>query len=403
MPGKKQVTSKKSPQSFSKKLEADVFDALQRAGKGERVYSPDGVKPELARIFTEIDALGQRLTALEKRDASQTGVENIGGGSGFKFNPPITNIEEAKKDLDEVSKHADSLSLLHEEMCIKLNELEMDLERTQSNWKEITRLMEATAPDIETGNAAVLKTISEIYRIKEGSSEAVSVAINASFRAGQAVDSIKTILDVSQQLTILTVNAKILAAQAGKYGRGFEVIFDRMEELANDLRDGTSDAQALFEAIRDESGNVRMAAERSALSIDPGVEFANEAERAVLRIGENCVAARDLVRTTVDASMKHLANANRVVNDLCRAAESVPAIAFNAARVAEWCEHTRDGVERSHKNATEKAIEQWTSAGGHILEFAKRMEQAGRLQEETFRRWGELLERLDGVSNRRSH
>jgi len=41
------------------------------------------------------------------------------------------------------------------------------------------------------------------------------------------------------------------------------------------------------------------------------------------------------------------------------------------------------------------AVEQWCAVGGHLLDFARRMEHAVLVQEDTWRRLYDLLDRRD--------
>jgi hypothetical protein len=63
-----------------------------------------------------------------------------------------------------------------------MNEMDVSIDQVQSNANETARLSEEVALDAERGAEAILKTIGEIYRIKESSQEAVAVISNLGFR-----------------------------------------------------------------------------------------------------------------------------------------------------------------------------------------------------------------------------
>jgi methyl-accepting chemotaxis protein len=220
--------------------------------------------------------------------------------------------------------------------------------------------------------------------------------MNMRCRTEQIVHGIGAIHDIAQQLNVLVVNGRILAAQAGRYGRGFAVVVDRIGELGSSLSGSARDVGDLFEAIQKEANAVGVDFERSAQSVDPTIELANQVERALSNIGKNGGEVLDLARATVGISTANTESSKQVTNCISRTAESIPAIASNASMLAKWLDSTRGVVEQSATDPSGNALEQWTAAGAHIVEFAKRMERAANVQEETFRRLGELLNRLDG-------
>ena len=102
----------------------------------------------------------------------------------------------------------------------------------QSNANETARLSEEVATDAEKGAEAILKTIGEIYRIKESSQEAVAVISNLGFRIEAIGQILAVIDDVAEQTNLLALNAAIEAARAGDQGRGFAVVAVEVRKLA---------------------------------------------------------------------------------------------------------------------------------------------------------------------------
>src|SRR6478735_7202434 len=81
----------------------------------------------------------------------------------------VASIEEMAYSIKEVAKNVDALSLTAEETSSSMNEMDVSIDQVQSNANETARLSEEVAQDAERGAEAILKTIGEIYRIKESS------------------------------------------------------------------------------------------------------------------------------------------------------------------------------------------------------------------------------------------
>src|SRR5690606_12670943 len=97
--------------------------------------------------------------------------ENI-GDLGASVRESVASIEEMTFSIKEVAKNVDALSLTAEETSSSMNEMDVSIDQVQSNANETARLSEEVAHDAELGAEAILKTIGEIYRIKESSQEA---------------------------------------------------------------------------------------------------------------------------------------------------------------------------------------------------------------------------------------
>ncbi len=52
-------------------------------------------------------------------------------------------------------------------------------------------------------------------------------------------------------------------------------------------------------------------------------------------------------------------------------------------------------TEESRNQLLSRALAQWNSAGGQLLNLAQRMEQSTAVQEQTFRRLGDLLDEIE--------
>src|SRR5690606_27869584 len=151
-------------------------------------------------------------------------------------------------------------------------------DQVQSNANETARFSEEVARDAEMGAEAILKTIGEIYRIKESSQEAGSVISNPGSRV-HAIGQIHNVIDdVAEQTNLLALNAAIIAAQAGEHGKGFAVVADEIKDLAERAGASTKEIADLIKTIQSESRNAIQAVERGAQNVDRGVQVSNDAE-----------------------------------------------------------------------------------------------------------------------------
>jgi len=271
--------------------------------------------------------------------------ENIGELAG-SVRETVSSIEEMAYSIKEVAKNVDALSLTAEETSSSMNEMDVSIDQVQSNANETARLSEEVALDAEKGAEAILKTISEIYRIKESSQEAVAVISNLGSRIEAIGQIVNVIDDVAEQTNLLALNAAIIAAQAGEQGKGFAVVADEIKDLAERAGASTREITDLIKTVQAESKNAISAVERGAHNVDRGVEVSNEAERALKKILESSQKSTNMVRAIARATVEQAKGSKQVTDAIGRIAETVQQIAAATAEQARGSELIMKSAEK---------------------------------------------------------
>ncbi|MCU0657925.1 MAG: methyl-accepting chemotaxis protein [Polyangiaceae bacterium] len=258
----------------------------------------------------------------------------------------VSSIEEMAYSIKEVAKNVEALSLTAEETSSSMNQMDLSIDQVQSNANETARLSEEVAQDAERGAEAILKTISEIYRIKESSQEAVAVIASLGSRI-EAIGQIVGVIDeVAEQTNLLALNAAILAAQSGEHGKGFAVVADEIKDLAERAGGSTKEIADLVKTIQSESKNAISAVERSSHNVDRGVEVSNEAERALKKILESSQKSTNMVRAIARATVEQAKGSKQVTDAIGRIAETVQQIAAATAEQARGSELIMKSAEK---------------------------------------------------------
>ena len=180
----------------------------------------------------------------------------------------VSSIEEMTYSIKEVARNVDALSLTAEETSSSMNQMDVSIDQVQSNANETARLSEEVASDAEKGADAIHKTIDEINRIKETSSEAVAVIGNLGSRIEAIGDILNVIDEVAEQTNLLALNAAIIAAQAGEHGKGFAVVADEIKDLAERAGASTKEIAELIKTIQEESKKGIAAVQLGANTVD---------------------------------------------------------------------------------------------------------------------------------------
>ena len=335
----------------SEELRREIGDSTKRARDG--VKSQLTTVDETARLARDLatsirDSSTHAETLASSAEESSSAIlqmtathdevaENIGELAG-SVRETVSSIEEMAYSIKEVAKNVDALSLTAEETSSSMNEMDVSIDQVQSNANETARLSEEVALDAEKGAEAILKTISEIYRIKESSQEAVQVISNLGTRIEAIGQIVNVIDDVAEQTNLLALNAAIIAAQAGEQGKGFAVVADEIKDLAERAGASTREITDLIKTVQTESKNAISAVERGAHNVDRGVEVSNEAERALKKILESSQKSTNMVRAIARATVEQAKGSKQVTDAIGRIAETVQQIAAATAEQARGTE-----------------------------------------------------------------
>ena len=289
---------------------------------------------------------------------------------GSSVRETVASIEEMAYSIKEVAKNVDALSLTAEETSSSMNEMDVSIDQVQSNANETARLSEEVAVDAERGAESILKTIGEIYRIKESSQEAVAVISNLGSRI-EAIGQILNVIDeVAEQTNLLALNAAIIAAQAGEHGKGFAVVADEIKDLAERAGASTKEIADLIKTIQSESKNAISAVERGAQNVDRGVEVSNEAERALKKILESSQKSTSMVRAIARATVEQAKGSKQVTDAIGRIAETVQQIAAATAQQARGSELIMSSGEkmRTISQQVERSSQEQARGGRQITQ-----------------------------------
>jgi methyl-accepting chemotaxis protein len=328
-----------------------VSDALRRIGEStssqlELSETSGRSTKEMTNALREIAQHVEMLAAsaeessssiLEMTATNDEMAEHIGELSQ-SVRESVSSIEEMTYSIKEVAKNVDALSLTAEETSSSMNEMDVSIDQVQSNANETARLSEEVARDAEHGAESILKTIGEIYRIKESSQEAVAVISNLGSRIDAIGQILNVIDEVAEQTNLLALNAAIIAAQAGEHGKGFAVVADEIKDLAERAGASTKEIADLIKTIQAESRNAIQAVERGAQNVDRGVQVSNEAERALKKILESSQKSTNMVRAIARATVEQAKGSKQVTDAIGRIAETVQQIAAATAQQARGTE-----------------------------------------------------------------
>src|SRR5262249_16918461 len=136
----------------------------------------------------------------------------------------------------------------------------------------------------EEGRRAVQNSISGMNEIREQIQE-TSKRIKRLGESSQEIgEIIELITDITEQTNVLALNAAIQAAAAGEAGRGFSVVAEEVQRLAERSQQAAKQIGALIRTIQTDTQDAVAAMEKSTQGVVQGAQLSDEAGRALVGI-----------------------------------------------------------------------------------------------------------------------
>jgi twitching motility protein PilJ len=182
----------------------------------------------------------------------------------------------------------------------------------------------------ESGRQAVQNTIGGMNSIRDQIQE-TSKRIKRLGESSQEIGEITELIsDITEQTNVLALNAAIQAASAGEAGRGFSVVAEEVQRLAERSADATRQIAALVKTIQTDTQDAVGAMERSTQGVVEGTRLSDAAGTTLIEIDR---VTRQLTELVTSISQQSLAEA-----------QSANVVAANIQHIFAVTEQTGDGT-----------------------------------------------------------
>jgi twitching motility protein PilJ len=205
----------------------------------------------------------------------------------------------------------------------------------------------------ESGLQAVQNAIGGMNSIRDQIQE-TSKRIKRLGESSQEIGEITELIsDITEQTNVLALNAAIQAASAGEAGRGFSVVAEEVQRLAERSADATRQIAALVKAIQTDTQDAIGAMERSTQGVVEGAKLSDNAGTALTEIDRVSRRVAELIEEISTTASREAGLANVVANNIQhifavteQTGEGTRATANQVRELSRMAEELRQSVSR---------------------------------------------------------
>ncbi|MCX7157321.1 MAG: methyl-accepting chemotaxis protein [Rhodocyclales bacterium] len=296
----------------------------------------------------------QRRLAEAAKDATQGAILRLMNEMGDLADGDLTIRATVSEDI--TGAIADSVNYTVEELAVLVRRINDAAERVtrasnaaQSTSNDLLAATKVQSAEIQGANAAVLEMANSMKTVSSSALESARVA-RASLEAAQkgaaavsnsitGMNEIRTqiqetskrikrlgessqeigeivelISDITEQTNVLALNAAIQAASAGEAGRGFSVVAEEVQRLAERSGEATKQIAAIVKTIQTDTHDAVAAMEYSTQGVVEGAKLSDAAGQALNEISS---VSQDLARLiqAISSDTQHQADIATKVAD----------------------------------------------------------------------------------------
>jgi len=219
------------------------------------------------------------------------------------------SVTEIGTAIRQVATAVEQVEILAEETAASMVEMDRTLREVGEHVEGASSLTEEVSAGAESGAKAVAETIQDIERIHQRTTEARNGLEQLVSRISQVGNILDVIGDINDETKLLSLNAAIIAAQAGEQGRAFLVVANHVKDLARRTTTSTEEISTLIREIQQDSDSAVESMGSGIEAIEQGVSRSRVAGQALqnilelsglanARVGEISRAAGEQIRTS---------------------------------------------------------------------------------------------------------
>lgn len=339
-------------------------------------------------------AADQILSSIRETLASIEEVTTSTGSLATNLHLISSSVEQVNQTTKQIAENTGGLEQIAQHTAAEIHQINGILGDVSHNADQTQQLARETMEAATRGHSSVEASIQGMAELKAVVSDTAQIIQEVS-SWGEQVSSILDIVDeITEQTSLLSLNASIISAQAGVHGRGFAVVANEIKELATRTKISTKEIGTLVYKLQKKTEEGVKNTIKGLTKADHGVQLANAVQEALTTILERATrsskravdTAQVIQQATessqvIQASMHHVtervSQIRTAIQDHESDMEQVVLAVENISGMAEQVNHSSIEQTKAAEYIA-KSMEEVTEKFGNISKQTEELKQNSR-------------------------
>jgi len=332
----------------------------------DAVVAIANMRDAFSTLIAEIDELSGRTEERASISAQMSATtdaiaENINQYSSFVLETS-SSIEEMARAARETAGNIRGLAISTEQTASAIHQISASQINVRENSERSATASGSVRDQAQQGlssMAATMQAMQEIVRSNDESFVSINRLSRYSVRVGEFLNVIQ---EVVEQTNLLSLNASIIAAQAGERGKAFAVVAEEVRALARRTSASTKEIEDLVRNIQNETAAVQRSVTLGRDKVTEGVKISSRANDALVTIDRSAEEASRMVAHIASETAEQSVGIQRITDETEKNLERVRQITMATEQQQEGTnlilknlEHMRELAHRINSSAQEQA------------------------------------------------
>ncbi len=325
----------------------------------------------------------QILASIQETRASIAEVTMSTGTLTTNFQNIFVSADQVNQTVKDISEHTGFLEEVAQYTEAEIHHIDQSLQDVSLNADNSQQLAKETMEAATQGQSSVDASLRGMTELKEVVANTAQIIREAN-SWGERVSEILGIVDeITEQTSLLALNASIISAQAGTHGRGFAVVANEIKELATRTKTSTQEIGLLVHELQ-------VKTEEGVKNTEEGLKKADQGMQLVHAVKDSLT----IILERATRSSKRAADTAQLIQ---QTAESSQVISSQITGVSDMVSKIRAALQEGEQDLGQIVVSVETISGMSEQVNRANLEQ-GRAAEEIERSMMDVTEKFNAIS-----
>ena len=251
----------------------------------------------------------------ENVDSVADGTANIASASeGVMASVDETSaaVNQISVAIEQVTRNLDHLSSIVQQSASAMDEINSTIGSVEQNAAISHEVSSQVKSQADESMAVVTETINSLAEIQSSVGLSYDAITRLSDNSSRIESIISVINDITKRTNLLALNASIIAAQAGEYGKSFGVVADEIRNLSLQTGHSTGEITNIIEEIMSESKTAASNITATKSLVQRGVDLGHTTGETLKAIYDRSVCSMDMTQQIKQATEEQVVSVKMV-------------------------------------------------------------------------------------------